>query len=169
MNEGASSADQHGLLAAEGWLELGLPGECLRELARLSPGARDAVDSLNLLWQAHAACRDWPAALEVGRALAEAHPADCSGWIQRSFALHELGRTTEAMDALAPAVDMFPEHPLVRYNMACYACRLGDLEAARAWLRGVARLKGVAYVQGLAAGDADLGALRGEIMAWGKG
>ena len=168
MIEGTSSGDRHGLLAAEGWLELGLAGECLGELGRLSAEVRRSGRAMNLEWQAHAARRDWPAALAVGRALAEGHPSDCSGWIQRSFALHELGRTSEAMDALAPALEMFPEHPLVRYNMACYACRLGDLDGARAWLRDVARLKGIAFVKGLAEGDPDLELLRAEILSWKK-
>ena len=164
--DNVSDADHHRMLACEGWLELGLPRECLGELRGLSAGARAMPLVLNLEWRAHADLKDWPASLDVGLRMVREHPAEVAGWIQRSFALHELGRTPEAMQALAVAADNFPEHPVVRYNMACYACRLGDKDAARQWLREVVRLKGTAYVKDLAADDDDLASLRDEILSW---
>jgi hypothetical protein len=63
-------------------------------------------------------------------------------WIQRSFALHELKRTQEAFDLLLPAADKFPKASIVRYNLACYCCQLGKLEAAMVWLEHAVDLAG---------------------------
>lgn len=158
--------DRHHLLAAEGWLELGLPAAALAELGRASTSVRELPIGLNLSWRAHADLRDWPAALRVAISLVQQHPGEAAGWLHRSFALHELGRTREAMDALAPAVERFPSEPVVRYNLACYACRLGDLDVARRWLAEVVRLKGVAFLRSLAADDPDLAPLREDLAAW---
>jgi Flp pilus assembly protein TadD len=61
-------------------------------------------------------------------------PKHARGWIHRSFALHELRLTKEARDQLLPAVTMFTKETTIPYNLACYECQLGNLEAARDWL-----------------------------------
>ncbi len=58
-------------------------------------------------------------------------PDEPPGWIHRSFGLHELGRTSEAEQLLLPAATKFPNEPIIPYNLACYACRLGNIEVAR--------------------------------------
>lgn len=45
--------------------------------------------------------------------------------------MHELGRTQEAWETLARVQKRFPKEPTIAYNMACYACKLGNLELAR--------------------------------------
>lgn len=160
--------DRHHVLAAEGWLDLGRPEWAMDELRGASAAARGLPVVRNLEWRVLADLRDWPAALAVARAFVEEHPSEVAGWLHRSFALHEMQRTREAMDALAPAAGRFPEEPVVRYNLACYACRLGDLDAARRWLGDVVRLKGVAYLKSMALEDADLALLHEEIRKWRK-
>jgi hypothetical protein len=32
-------------------------------------------------------------------------------------------------------VDKFPKEPIIRYNLVCYACQLGDLKGAKEWLK----------------------------------
>ena len=49
-------------------------------------------------------------------------------------ALHELKRTQEAWSVLSAVVDKFPKQYLFRYNLACYACQLGNLKEAYGWL-----------------------------------
>jgi len=159
--------DHHHLLAADGWLDLGLPGEALRELDRLPEAIRRSLIAANLSWRAHATRHDWTQAWAVADQMVADHPDDASGWLHRSYTLHELRRTREATEALLPAVAKFPTHPVVPYNLACYACQLGDADAARRWLAEVVRLKGVAYLRDLAMDDPDLAVLRDEIATWG--
>ena len=57
------------------------------------------------------------------------------GWVDRSYALHELKRTAEARDNLLRVVDKFPTEATMRYNLACYECQLGRLEEAKTWFQ----------------------------------
>jgi tetratricopeptide (TPR) repeat protein len=63
--------------------------------------------------------------------MVQLEPAAPFGWIHRSYALHELKRTREALDQLLPAAVRFPEDATLRYNLACYECVLGNLELAK--------------------------------------
>ena len=73
----------------------------------------------------------------------------------RSFALHEMKRTQEAYDELKPALDTFKNEHLVWYNMACYACVLGNKDEARELLGKAIELGGDA-VKTQALEDPDL-------------
>jgi Flp pilus assembly protein TadD len=64
-------------------------------------------------------------------------------------------RTQEAYDELKPALDTFKKEQLVWYNMACYACVLGDKEEARELLSKAIELGGDA-VKTQALNDPDL-------------
>lgn len=66
-------------------------------------------------------------------------------------------RTQEAWDNLLPVVDKFPCEHLMRYNLACYACQLDNLEDAKAWLeRAFGIADDPAQVKLMALDDADL-------------
>jgi hypothetical protein len=45
-----------------------------------------------------------------------------------------MGRTAEAQQKLRPAAEKFPDDWRIQYNMACYACQLGEIEEVRAFL-----------------------------------
>jgi predicted Zn-dependent protease len=122
------------LLAAEGWLELGLPDEALKELEQVSPVRREEPPALMLLWRIHSAAGRWRECVEVADELVQREPANIFGWIHRSYALHELKRTQEAADLLEPALVKFPDDELVTYNLACYACQLEKVNEAKALL-----------------------------------
>ena len=90
---------------------------------------------------------------------AEPHP-NCAqeklGWIHLSYALHELKQTREAYDNLIAVLEQFPGDWLLRYNLACYSCQLGNLSEAERWLAG-AMLKGNAkQIKRMAKDDPDL-------------
>jgi hypothetical protein len=48
-------------------------------------------------------------------------------------------------------------HPvIIRYNLACYACQLGNLKEARHWLKRAIDLAGTKQVKLMALEDPDL-------------
>lgn len=155
--------DTHFLSAAIGWMELGLQGEAFAELNRLSPAAQRHPDVLAIHWDLCAQQGRWMEALQLATAMIESDEASSSGWINRSFALHELRRTDEAQSNLIPALSRFPTNGIIRYNLACYACILGQLDQARRWLREAMLLEGREVVVGRARQDPDLATLAGEL------
>ncbi len=158
--------DSHHLQAALGWLELGNTHEAAAELARLSPAVREHPEVLEARWRWCAAARRWEEALTVARAQVAAAPHEPTGWVNQSYALHELRRTAEARELLLAKVAEFPKLSLIPYNLACYACQLGDLDEARRWLGRVLQLRSKEEVQRLALHDPDLKPLWNEIRVW---
>ncbi len=155
--------DSHYWLAAQGWLELDAPGEARKELAQIHPGLSQLPEVLTVGWEIASAEKEWGEALEIGCDLVQRHPDFLPGWIQRSFAFHELGRTAEAYHSLRPAWDIFPDCDLVPYNLACYECTLGkSIEAVR-WIRKAIQLAGKDCIRNRALSDPDLITIREEI------
>jgi hypothetical protein len=94
-----------------------------------------------------------------------------SGWVHRAYAARRKpsGSLQAAWDALYPAAEKFPDEIIIRYNLACYACQMGQRHTAREWLSLTllhARKDGVfdAFRQ-MALADADLAPLHDEIRA----
>lgn len=158
--------DRHHVNAAEGWLDLGMADEAERELDQIPPVGAGHPMVLDLRWRICGARGQWEEAEQVAARMVVLAPDSPAGWIHRSFALHELRRTGEARAHLLKAAVLFPAHPILAYNLACYACAMGDLEDARDWLRRAAELKGKDEIRAMAADDPDLAALRDEISDW---
>jgi predicted Zn-dependent protease len=144
------------LRAAQGWLELGNPAEALLELDQMSVDTREHPAVIEVRWQIAAKTRRWEAALALAEALCARAPTSACGWIHRSYCLHELKRTQEAWDTLLPFADAFPEEWLICYNLACYACQLRELDAARKWLSRAVQVGDAREINRLAAADSDL-------------
>lgn len=165
MSQGAiEPPDSHIVDAAIGWAGLGLPQEALAELARLNPDLLGHPDVLDLRWRLHAMKRDWTAALNVARAQVTVSPEQSDGWINQSYALHELKRTREAFEALVGVVDRFPELGVIPYNLACYTCQLGQIDDARIWIRRARRILGKDQLREMGSDDPDLAPLREELV-----
>ena len=69
----------------------------------------------------------------------------------------------KAWNALLPAFDLFPKQPTIPYNLSCYACQMGQLDAARLWLKRAADIGGKDKIKTMALEDADLEPLWNEI------
>ncbi len=151
--------DTHHLAAAEGWLELGVPGEAQAELERISTTHRSHPDVLELRWKLLAHAGQWRACVDEAAALVKSAPKRPDGWIHRSYALHELKQTAEAYALLLTVVENFPKNWLMRYNLACYACQLGKTQEALDWLEAAMKLSDRKSVKLMALADLDLKSL----------
>jgi tetratricopeptide (TPR) repeat protein len=127
-------SDSFHLLAAQGWLELGDYSEANEELEEITPELRAHPAVLNVRWGVYAAAKKWDAALDIATAIIQRDPEGPLGWVQRSYALHELKRTAEARDNLLCVVNKFERDDIIHYNLARYECQLGRLEHAKQWL-----------------------------------
>lgn len=122
------------LLAAQGYAELGMFDDGLAELGTLPEELQQETIAIELrlaiLMQAHR----WNIALIVSRELYRSAPDKSIGYIHAAFCLHELGATQDARDLLLAGPEALHSEPTYHYNMACYECRLGNLDLARAHL-----------------------------------
>ena len=149
--------------AAEGWLGLGNQVEAFEELELITPQLRVHPDVLEIRWQIYAQEKKWEACVDIARAITKLAPSLSNGWIHWAFSLHELKRTKEAKEVLLPVLNKFPKEPIMRYNLACYCCQLGNLKESRAWLEKTFELAGKNEVKLMALNDHDLEPLWREI------
>lgn len=127
--------DQRHLVAAQGWLELGLPLEANEELEKITPQLRAHPDVLEVRWHIYANEQKWEACVDIANAIIKLAPEKSGGWIHRSFAMHELKRTQEAFDQLLLVADKFPKVWTIPYNLACYSSVLRQFDEAQNWLK----------------------------------
>ena len=132
--------DHHHVNATIGWLMLGNVREARIEFERISPPSRRQPNVLGVEWNLLSREQRWEEAVVAAESQLAATPDDPEPWIHRSFALHELRRTREALDLLLPAAAFFPQETIIRYNLACYLSQLGNLPDARQWFEQVLTL-----------------------------
>ena len=129
----------------------------------MTKGAQSHPDVLELRWRLYAAQGSWEAALDVARAVTRTAPGRASGWIHKSYTLHELKRTEEAWNTLLPMASKFPKESIIPYNLACYACQMGAYQQAREWILRAVKLRPKEELKRMALGDPDLEKLRAYI------
>ncbi len=161
-------ADIHRLNAALGWLELNSPAESRTELEQINAASQRHPAVLEIRWAVCAHEHDWNAALPIARDLLAVAPESVTAWLHHAYALRRAdgGGLSAAHDALSPASSKFPDEPTVFYNMACYACQLGQWEKqVMGWLRQ-ALMKGKrGELLEMALKDPDLEPMRSQIEA----
>lgn len=135
---------------------LGAPHEARRELRLIQPENRRHLEVLQVHWRVCAAAHKWRACLSLAQALLVEEPENPFGWVHRSFALHEMGRTQEAWDRLLPAARQFKNDFIIPYNLSCYACQLGRLLEAWSWYQRARGLAETGIVESMALDDKDL-------------
>jgi tetratricopeptide (TPR) repeat protein len=157
--------ETHYLSAAQGWVELGNPGEARAELAQIGAARQIHPDVLEVRWFICAEEHHWEEGLQVARSLIQAAPDRASGWLHQAYALRRVGDggVQKAWDALLPAFDVFPKEAIIPYNLCCYACQLNQLETAREWFKRALAIGGEEQIKLMALADPDLEPLWPEI------
>ena len=151
--------DSHHLQAAIGWLELGNPSEAGEEIARISADALEHPDVLSVRWQICASTQSWEAAYEVADLWTRKGLERPEGLIHKAYALRRMkdGGLKAARYVLLVAAELFPNEPMIRYNLACYAAQSGGLEEGWEWLQKAMALGGRrSALKKLALADVDL-------------
>lgn len=120
-----------GLMAAEGYLELGMTDDAMREFMNLPREAKFSIEGLTLLMEIHRAEEEWPEMESVAERLWAADPGNVVRWIDWAQALRLANSINSARILLLEALERFPEEGLVHYHLACCECQLGNLPSAR--------------------------------------
>lgn len=152
---------ERALLAAQGYIELGLYEDAAAELDRLPPPLAELEPVLELKASALMAARKWEAACAACARLRRCCPESTTGFLHGAFCLHELGRTAEARELLLSGPETLHQEPTYHYNLGCYAAVLGNKEEA---LRHLERSFAMnEKFREIARRDPDLQSLRGEL------
>ncbi len=123
------------IIAAQGYLELGMFRDVWQELHALPGKLLGRADVLEILALSLMGQARWSDALAVANRLRESAPSEPSGFIHEAYCLHELGRTSEALNILLNGPPTLHEKPVFFYNAGCYRARLGDVTGAMEMLR----------------------------------
>jgi tetratricopeptide (TPR) repeat protein len=152
--------------AAQGFLELTMPKEALKELEKLDVTHQEDVEVLTLKTNAYMRLKQWKKGLAYGDRGCELYPHDPRSFIQSAFCLHELNKTEEAKQRLLvgpPGIKSIPEF---YYNLACYEVALGEFENAKRHLSRAFRMEDRGeYLRRAARQDEDLKPLWNDLPA----
>lgn len=121
---------EHDIRSIEGYYELGMYDDALNEIASLSAGHQMNPAIVSISGHCHIGRKDWGKGLDAFIKLIAIAPKNPDGFLHAAFCLHELGRTAEAKSLLLGGADYLKGNPVFYYNLACYECRLGELDYA---------------------------------------
>lgn len=121
---------ERSLLAAQGYIELEMPDEAMREIDALPEEEQDREDVLQMRLFVHMRTKRWEEALKVCAHLRSVCPECTTGYIHGAFCLHEMGRTLDAKQLLLTGPVCLLREPTYHYNLGCYDAVLGNLEEA---------------------------------------
>lgn len=123
-----------GLRAAEGYLELGMPEEAMREFLSLPRDIKLGIEGLSLLMEIHRVEEEWEQMESVAERLWQVEPENVARWIDWAIALRLSNSILSARVLLIEALERFPDEGLVHFHLACCECQLGNLPSARTHL-----------------------------------
>ena len=149
---------------ASGYIDLGMLNEASDELEAIEGEDRLSPEVMSVRRDLYMEAKQWDLLLAVSRELARQRPKLDKGWIGWAFALRELQRVEEAKAVLLEAEPIHgKKSALLHYNLACYACLLGDHVEAKKRLRVACKMD--KRWKSAALDDEDLKAMWDEIAA----
>ena len=144
---------------ASGYIGLGMHQDAAAELGLIERNSSEVLRHWVMLYHE---TKEWVALIKVAEALAGTDPDEEQGWVSWAYALRELDRVKEAQKVLLKAEVLHGEScAVLHYNLACYACLLGDqMDAKR---RLATAIKMDAEFKNSALEDPDLAVMRGDV------
>jgi tetratricopeptide (TPR) repeat protein len=122
---------QKPLLAADGYLYLGMPVQALKELESIDDSFQHASPVLRARVRVLLHLKRWDQANSLSQAGNSLYPEENEFTVQRAFALHQLKKGGDAVQVLLSAPEWIRRTGILHYNLACYEAQLGDLATAR--------------------------------------
>lgn len=148
--------DSHHLNAVYGWMELGNSEDALAELERIVPEYQSHPEVLLARFRLFSRARRLDGCMQIGATLIELAPDWSESWLAYCSALHWLTKTSEAYEVIKPQLRKFPQNWMIHYDLACYACQMGNLQESKEWLEKACDLGNRRQIQRMALKDPDL-------------
>lgn len=119
---------------ARGYIELGMLAEARAELEHLPASEREGTEFLSLLATIFQEEKNWSATQDLAERLVEREPENPAWWVMWAYATRRAINIVAADSILRQAEKLHPKNATIQFNLACYACQLGNLIAARSRL-----------------------------------
>jgi tetratricopeptide (TPR) repeat protein len=152
-----------GLLAVEGYIDLGMYKEAQRELNAIDPAYLIFEETLVLQLCVFAGLQRWKDARELSTSLAEQDPDNPQWTIWSASAACRLQSVEVAKKILQQALVSHPDNANIHYNLSCYETRLRHFHKAQRHLLRAIQID--PRFKMLAMDDADLEPLFAEVAA----
>jgi len=143
---------------AQGYLGLGMVAEAEAELQQITGAEAEQEEVIALRLAVLHEQRDWPAVRQLAAELVQRGVADAGVWVTWAYATRRADSLEAAEKILLTAEQQHPADATIQFNLGCYACQRGDLEAGRARVDRAIALD--PKFKALAATDPDLEPLR---------
>ncbi len=150
-------ANERRLIAAEGFLELGLPLDANEEIESMDADVRHVPEVLAVRVGIYRALEAWPLMQVVARQLALDAPDKPDWTVAWAYATRRADSLDAARLILVNAVERLPGVAVFAFNLACYEAQLGDIGSAKKHLSRAIELRGDLRLRALE--DEDLKAL----------
>lgn len=123
---------------ALGYLQLELVDEAREELSALTAEFLATPPALAVRLEVAMADNAWEEVIALAPELVGHDATQERPWVAWAYALRERERVAEAQETLMAGARLIRDpSPLVAYNLACYACLLGETAEASRLLAGV--------------------------------
>jgi tetratricopeptide (TPR) repeat protein len=132
--------DTRHLLAAEGYIDLGMYDEAAGELSALEPAYFALEQTLVLQLCVYAGLHQWDQAHELATALARQDPENPQWAIWSASAACRLESVEAAKAILLKALVSHPDNANIHYNLSCYETRLQHYRKAQRHLARAVQL-----------------------------
>jgi len=121
--------------AAVGYVELGMFQEANDQLENIDPFNRAAPEVLAVRIAVYQGLKKWELMREVAKRLAEFQPNDIQWTVSLAYATRRADSIQGAKQILLNVESKFPKEAIIKYNLACYCCQLGEIENAKSYLQ----------------------------------
>ena len=119
------------ITAASGYLDLGLLDDAANELEEIAFDLKTRPEVIGLRVEIFRAAKRWDAMAMTATQMTRLLPADPKSWLALAFATRRADSLEAARAVLLEAEQRHPDLPLVKFNLACFDCQLGDLASAK--------------------------------------
>lgn len=151
------SQNQKIILAAQGYLEIGMVEDALKELETLPDKEKMSNECLAVYVEIFRETGEWDRMEKIAQLLCQTDKKNVKRWLDCAFARYHLDSVESARATLLAATKRFPNEALVHFQLACCECQLGNIAEAKKHLNESKKLCPICRVLALTdEGDLDL-------------
>lgn len=126
--------DLHHCEAAQGYTELGMFEDANDELENVDPFNRTTPEVLSIRAAIYHGLKKWELLRVVALQLTRLEPENIQWVVSLAHATRRAVSIEFARDILVAAQSLFPKEAIIPFNLACYYCQLGEIDAAKDYL-----------------------------------